>query len=255
MSAPTNPTPVNKTAVATPAQKAAVPSAMQAAQATMQAAAATLQAAEIAAQAAQARVQAAGPNAPVAGALQMAAKAAQMQVGQAAGAQAAAMQAYDQAVMQAVLLSKEVSGIRVHNTGAFEMSFYIGFPDSSTSGNSATFGVGDQRTISVALTPPFLNNAATGSIWAAGTSICPFANIEYGVSNHGAEAMVTFNAASPNVAVYNCGGGVDNPSFSLQSNSADVGSNGGLPGLESSSKATGDVAAVGNFIGQAAGGE
>jgi hypothetical protein len=135
--------------------------------------------------------------------------------------------------MQAVVLSKEVSGIRVHNTGAFEMCFSIGFPDSSTSGNTATFGVGDERTISVAVTPPYLFNHATGAVWAPGTSIMPIAHIQDGAGNHGAEDMVTFNAASPNVAVYNCGGTCDDPNFSLQANSADVGDNGGLAGLES----------------------
>ncbi len=160
-----------------------------------------------------------------------------------AAAVAAATQA---AALAAAIQATEVSGIRVHNTGAFEMSFSIGGPNDSQTPMSATFGVGDSRTISMALTPGSFSGSTA---WSAGASICPVAHIQDGASNHGAGQNVNFNPKSTNVAIYNCGGTTYTPSFSFQENSSDTGSNAGLPGLESDDDAVQGADTFGDELG------
>jgi hypothetical protein len=138
--------------------------------------------------------------------------------------EAAAASAAQQAAIAALVQKMEVSGIRVHNTGAFVMSFSIGFPESPSSPNTESFAVGDSRTISMALTPDCFKTVG-GAVWATGTQIWPIAHITDGSSNHSAGQNVIFNAAAPGVAIYNCGGTCDIPSFSFQEISTDEGSN------------------------------
>jgi len=110
---------------------------------------------------------------------------------------AVARQAQATAAVQAIILANEVNGIRVHNTGAFIMSFSVGCSNGSTSSPTNYFEVGGNMTISV-------HNG--GLNVPDGSEIWPIAHIQDGVSNHGAGHNVVFRRASNMTAVYNCSG-------------------------------------------------
>jgi hypothetical protein len=109
------------------------------------------------------------------------------------------------------------SGIRVHNQGGFSMNFSVNWAGGNSE-RTDEFGIGDNMTLSTALSPERFAPPQGVEMW-------PDAHIAFGVSDHEASENVVFDKNSPVVAFYNCSGTTLAPSFSLQGFSSEAGSN------------------------------
>ena len=112
-----------------------------------------------------------------------------------------------------------VCGIRVHNMGAFGMTFNLHFANGAfTHACDNSFAEGTCMTISS-------NNR--GSYFPLdfdtldGLQVWPSADIQSGVTNHQAGDNCIFDSHSSYIGVYNISGGCWNPSFSYQGVSTD----------------------------------
>ncbi|HVD38371.1 MAG TPA: hypothetical protein VNC15_06035 [Solirubrobacterales bacterium] len=99
--------------------------------------------------------------------------------------------------------------IRVHNTGAFAMFFYVKGGGQTTPDSGGNYGVGQSATINV--NPPI----------PAGAEMWPVADILAGPNSHEASENVICDPTSTMTAVYDCGGSAPNPSFIYKGLSSD----------------------------------